>query len=63
MHQGTGIQGQSYAIPVMQGDVDTIQPYVDEFLGYAIKFEGCHPGSHPLGHFAKCSGYHEICLS
>ena len=37
MHQGTGIQGQSYAIPVMQGDVDTIQPYVDEFLGYASR--------------------------
>ena len=37
MHQGTGIQGQSYAIPVMQGDVDTIQPYVDEFLDYASR--------------------------
>ena len=37
MHQGTGIQGQSYAIPVMQGDVDTIQPYVDEFLGYVSR--------------------------
>ena len=42
MHQGTGIQGQSYAIPVMQGDVDTIQPYVDEFLGYASR----HPHQH-----------------
>lgn len=42
MHQGTGIQGQSYAIPVMQGDVDTIQPYVDEFLDYASR----HPHQH-----------------
>ena len=37
MHQGTGIQGQSYAIPVMQGGVTTIQPYVDEFLDYASR--------------------------
>lgn len=33
--QGTGIQGQSYAIPTMQGDVDTIEPYVDSFIVYA----------------------------
>jgi ADP-ribosylglycohydrolase len=33
--QGTGLQGQSYAIPTMQGDVDTIEPYVDSFIAYA----------------------------
>ena len=33
--QGTGLQGQSYAIPTMQGGVDTIEPYVDSFIAYA----------------------------
>lgn len=33
--QGVGLQGQSYAIPTMQGGVDTIKPYVDEFLAFA----------------------------
>lgn len=33
--QGVGIQGQSYAIPTMQGGVDTIKPYVDEFIEFA----------------------------
>ena len=33
--QGVGLQGQSYAIPTMQGGVDTIRPYVDEFIEYA----------------------------
>lgn len=33
--QGTGLQGQTYAIPTMQGGVDTIKPYVDEFLSFA----------------------------
>ena len=32
---GDGIQGQSYAIPTMQGGTDTIQPYVDQFIQYA----------------------------
>ena len=27
--KGEGIQGQSYAIPTMQGGVDTIKPYLD----------------------------------
>ena len=36
--QGIGIQGQSYAIPTMQGNIDTIKPYVDEFIKFAI----CH---------------------
>lgn len=35
--QGVGMQGQSYAIPTMQGGVETIKPYVDEFIAYAIQ--------------------------
>ena len=35
MGQGVGLQGQSYAIPTMQGGVNTIQPYVDEFIVFA----------------------------
>lgn len=35
MGQGVGMQGQSYAIPTMQGGVETIRPYVDEFIAYA----------------------------
>ena len=35
MGQGVGLQGQSYAIPTMQGGVDTIKPYVDEFIEFA----------------------------
>ena len=33
--QGVGLQGQSYAIPTMQGGVETIKPYVDEFIDFA----------------------------
>lgn len=33
--QGEGLQGNSYAIPTMQGDIDTIQPYVDRFIEFA----------------------------
>jgi len=32
---GVGLQGQSYAIPTMQGGVKTIKPYVDEFIRFA----------------------------
>ena len=32
---GVGLRGQSYAIPTMQGDVETIKPYVDEFVAFA----------------------------
>ena len=39
MGQGVGLQGQSYAIPTMQGGVNTILPYVEEF----IRFADCHP--------------------
>jgi len=35
MGNGIGIQGQSYAIPTMQGGVETIAPYVDDFVEYA----------------------------
>ena len=35
MGQGVGLQGQSYAIPTMQGGVSTIVPYVDEFIEFA----------------------------
>ena len=34
--QGVGLQGQSYAIPTMQGGVETIKPYVDEFIEFAL---------------------------
>ena len=37
--QGVGMQGQCYAIPTMQGGVETIKPYVDEF----IEFSRQHP--------------------
>lgn len=33
--QGVGLQGQTYAIPTMQGGVETIKPYVDDFLSFA----------------------------
>lgn len=35
MGQGVGLQGQSYAIPTMQGGTHTIQPYVDDFIAFA----------------------------
>lgn len=33
--QGVGMQGQCYAIPTMHGGVETIKPYVDEFIAFA----------------------------
>ena len=33
--EGVGLHGQSYAIPTMQGGVDTIKPYVDAFIRFA----------------------------
>jgi hypothetical protein len=33
--QGVGLQGQTYAIPTMQGGVETISPYIDEFISFA----------------------------
>ena len=35
--QGVGLQGQSYAIPTMQGGVETIKPYVDDFIKFALE--------------------------
>ena len=32
---GVGLRGRSYAIPTMQGGVETIKPYVDEFILFA----------------------------
>lgn len=32
--QGEGLQGQSYAIPTMQGGIETIKPYVDKFIEF-----------------------------
>lgn len=37
--QGEGVQGQSYAIPTMQGGVETIKPYVDRFLDLAYEWD------------------------
>lgn len=37
--QGVGLQGQSYAIPTMQGGVETIKPYVDEFIELAREWD------------------------
>lgn len=37
MGQGVGLQGQSYAIPTMQGAVETIKPYVDDFINLAYE--------------------------
>lgn len=39
MGQGVGMQGQSYAIPTMQGGVETIKPYVDEFIDLAREWD------------------------
>ena len=33
--QGVGLYGHTYAIPTMQGGVETIKPYVDDFLLFA----------------------------
>jgi len=34
--QGVGLQGQTYAIPTMHGGVETIKPYVDDFILFAL---------------------------
>lgn len=33
--EGVGLHGQTYAIPTMQGGVETIKPYVEEFMRFA----------------------------
>ena len=35
--EGVGLHGRTYAIPTMQGGVQTIKPYVDEFIRFAIE--------------------------
>ena len=35
--QGVGLQGHSYAIPTMQGGVETIKPSVEEFWLFALQ--------------------------
>lgn len=37
--KGTGLHGQTYAIPTMQGGVETIKPYVDEFIALAREWD------------------------
>ena len=37
---GVGLRGRSYAIPTMQGGVETIRPYVNDFIAFAKE----HPG-------------------
>ena len=39
MGQGVGMQGQSYAIPTMQGGVETIKPYVEDFIRLAREWD------------------------
>lgn len=39
MGQGEGLQGKSYAIPTMQGGVETIRPYVNRFLDVASEWD------------------------
>ena len=72
---GVGLRGQSYAIPTMQGGVETIKPYVDDFIAFAkehperfffITRIGCGIAGFrdrdiaPL--FAKAVGVENICL-
>ena len=33
--EGVGLHGQTYAIPTIQGGVETIKPYVDDFIRFA----------------------------
>lgn len=37
--QGVGIQGRSYAIPTMQGSLESIKPYVDDFFELAEEWD------------------------
>ena len=49
MGQGVGLQGQSYAIPTMQGGVETIRPYVEEFIIFAHQHPDLHFLVTPIG--------------
>ncbi|MDD6668392.1 MAG: hypothetical protein ACI309_06525 [Candidatus Limisoma sp.] len=33
--KGVGLYGRTYAIPTMQGGVNTVKPYVDDFIVFA----------------------------
>ncbi len=72
---GVGLRGQSYAIPTMQGGVETIKPYVDDFITFALAHPelffyvtriGCGIAGFrdkeiaPL--FAKAVGLENVCL-
>ena len=35
--KGVGLAGQTYAIPTMQGTIETIEKYVNEFIEFAKK--------------------------
>lgn len=37
--KGVGLHGQTYAIPTMQGTIETIKKYVDEFIEFAKKHQ------------------------
>lgn len=47
--KGVGMAGQTYAIPTMQGGVETIKPYVDEFIRFARKYPQCEFLVTPIG--------------
>ena len=49
MGQGIGLQGQSYAIPTMQGGVETIRPYVEHFIIFAHQHPDLHFLVTPIG--------------
>ena len=72
---GVGLRGQSYAIPTMQGGVETIEPYVSSFISYAKEHPelffyvtriGCGIAGFrdkeiaPL--FSKAAGLENVCL-
>lgn len=46
---GEGHTGQSYAIPTMQGGVDTIKPYVERFIQYTKEHPELHFFVTPIG--------------
>ena len=53
---GVGLRGQSYAIPTMQGGVETIEPYVSSFISFASQ----HPELAPL--FSEAVALENVCL-
>lgn len=47
--QGVGLQGQTYAIPTMQGGIETVEPYVYEFIDFAKKHQEMNFLVTPIG--------------